>query len=72
MFPGTLPSTAQTALALLGQSDIVKTTYMAGGSALALQYFEDAEVSEMPMMLTPIDWEEVKKFFQDEVTRLWQ
>ncbi len=205
MFPGTLPLSAQTALAVLGQSDIAKTTYMAGGSALALQlghrqsvdfdffsqeafdpqgvashltskgefvthqltpktllgafngvrfslfhypyplidqtvpyngvalaspkdiaamklvaitdrgskkdfidlyelakqqfsienmfdfyeqkyhllaenkllllkslqYFEDAEASEMPIMVIQIDWEEVKKFFQDEVVKLW-
>lgn len=37
MFPNTLPANSQNALAILGKSDILKSAYMAGGSALALQ-----------------------------------
>ncbi len=38
----------------------------------SLDYFEDAEhENQMPSMILPIDWEEVKKFFQDEVVKLW-
>jgi hypothetical protein len=36
----------------------------------ALQYFEDADGSDMPEMLEKISWNEVKKFFQKEVVRL--
>ena len=36
----------------------------------ALQYFEDADESEMPEMIEKINWEEVKKFFQKEVVRI--
>lgn len=36
----------------------------------ALQYFEDADGSEMPEMIKKIDWEEIKKFFQKEVIRI--
>lgn len=36
----------------------------------ALQFFEDAESSEMPEMIEKITWEKVKKFFQKEVVRL--
>lgn len=36
----------------------------------ALQFFEDADRSEMPEMIEKVDWEEVKKFFQKEVVRL--
>lgn len=35
-----------------------------------LLYFDDAEDDEMPNMLIPIDWEEVKAFFRKEVKRL--
>ena len=35
-----------------------------------LSYFDDAEDSEMPEMLVKVDWEEVKKFLQNEVVRL--
>src|SRR3990167_5503102 len=38
MFPGTLSHHAQDTLALLGKSGILNTAYMAGGSALALQF----------------------------------
>lgn len=37
MFPRTLPDNAQDSLALLGRQDFFKTTYLAGGSSLALQ-----------------------------------
>lgn len=35
-----------------------------------LQYFEDAEKQDMPVMLKPVDWELVKKYFLGEVARL--
>ena len=37
----------------------------------SLQYFEDVEQSEMPVMLKPLDWEEVKKYLRDQAIRLW-
>lgn len=36
----------------------------------ALIYFEDADEEPMPKMLVPLDWKEVKKFFQDQILRL--
>jgi hypothetical protein len=36
----------------------------------SLIYFVDAEASEMPRMLKPCRWEEVKKFFEREVKRI--
>jgi hypothetical protein len=36
----------------------------------ALGYFEDAETDEMPQMLTPVSWDEVKAFFIAESLRL--
>jgi hypothetical protein len=36
----------------------------------ALAYFEDAEREPMPDMLIPFDWEETKRFFTAEATRL--
>lgn len=36
----------------------------------ALQYFEDANNSEMPEMIEKIDWEELKKFFEKETIRI--
>lgn len=36
----------------------------------SLQYFEDADESEIPEMVEKIDWEEVKKFFRKETSRL--
>ena len=36
----------------------------------ALAYFEDAESDPMPNMLTPLDWAEVKRFFEGEARRL--
>lgn len=38
MFAGTIPKSAQTTLALLGESRVVKDAYLAGGSALALHF----------------------------------
>lgn len=36
----------------------------------SLQFFEDANNSEMPEMIENVNWEEVKKFMQKEVLRL--
>lgn len=36
----------------------------------ALQYFEDANGSDMPEMIKKVDWEEVKEFFRKEVLKL--
>lgn len=36
----------------------------------SLIYFDDAEPEEMPRMLKEISWEEVKKYFEDEVKKL--
>lgn len=36
----------------------------------SLQYFDDAEPDPMPEMLIPLEWEEVKRFFEGEVRRL--
>lgn len=36
----------------------------------SLSYFEDADRSEMPEMISKISWDEVKMFFQKEVERL--
>jgi len=36
----------------------------------SLVYFEDAESDEMPKMLKKAEWEDVKKYFEDEVRRL--
>ncbi|RME39198.1 MAG: hypothetical protein D6793_01445, partial [Thermoflexia bacterium] len=36
----------------------------------ALAYFQDAEEDEMPGMLVPCRWGQVKRFFQEEVRRL--
>lgn len=35
-----------------------------------LQYFVDAEKQDMPVMLKPIDWEELKKYFYTETDKL--
>lgn len=37
---------------------------------VATQYFVETEVSDMPIMLKPVDWEEIKKFFIKETLRL--
>lgn len=36
----------------------------------SLIYFEDAEKNDLPKMLQPVDWEEVKEFFQRQVKKL--
>jgi hypothetical protein len=36
----------------------------------ALGYFDDAEEDEMPEMLEPVSWEEIKQFFSAESLRL--
>ncbi len=36
----------------------------------SLSYFDDADKSDMPEMLIPISWEEVKQFFASESVRL--
>ena len=36
----------------------------------AMSYFDDAEREPMPDMLVPFDWEEAKRFFTAEATRL--
>ncbi|MBL7073662.1 nucleotidyl transferase AbiEii/AbiGii toxin family protein [candidate division KSB1 bacterium] len=35
-----------------------------------LTYFEDAEAEELPRMLVPVDWKEVKRFFEEEVRKI--
>jgi len=36
----------------------------------ALQYFDDADNSEMPEMIEKVDWEKIKDFFRKEVVRI--
>ena len=36
----------------------------------SLDYFQEAEIDEMPQMLIPVSWKEVKQFFQAESIRL--
>lgn len=36
----------------------------------SLDYFADADPQESPKMLEKVSWEEVKKFFQDQITKL--
>jgi hypothetical protein len=36
----------------------------------SLKYFADAEPDPMPAMLVPLEWEEVKRFFEEQVQRL--
>ena len=36
----------------------------------SLVYFDDAEADVMPQMLRPVEWRDVKKFFQNEVNRI--
>lgn len=36
----------------------------------ALAYFDDVEREPMPDMLVPFDWDEAKRFFTAEATRL--
>lgn len=37
----------------------------------SLQFFEDADRSEMPQMIEKVSWNDIKKFFRKEVLRLW-
>ncbi len=37
----------------------------------SLTFFEDAEKDPKPHMLAGVEWEEVKRFFEGEVSRLW-
>ncbi len=39
-------------------------------AARALVYFVDAEEDKMPRMFTPVQWSRVKKFFEQQVSRL--
>jgi len=36
----------------------------------ALQYFDEADQTEMPKMITPVSWDEIKKFLTEELLRL--
>lgn len=36
----------------------------------SMDYFAEAEIEDMPDMLIPVSWEEVKKFFQNQVLTL--
>ncbi len=36
----------------------------------SLTYFVDAEEEEMPMMLVPMDWGEIKSFFEQEIGKI--
>jgi hypothetical protein len=36
----------------------------------SLTWFEDAEKDPMPDLLAPLPWEEVRRFFQSEASRL--
>lgn len=36
----------------------------------SLVYFEDAEKEEMPKMLKDVSWQQIKKFFEEEVRKL--
>ncbi|MCG2692158.1 nucleotidyl transferase AbiEii/AbiGii toxin family protein, partial [Microgenomates group bacterium] len=38
----------------------------------SLIYYEDAEKNDLPKMLVPVDWEEVKQYFQVQVKQLAQ
>lgn len=38
----------------------------------SLVYFPDAEVEPMPRMLRPIAWEEIKRYFEKEVQKIWR
>lgn len=38
----------------------------------SLKYFEDAESDPMPPMLVPLEWVEVKRFFEGEVRQLME
>jgi predicted nucleotidyltransferase component of viral defense system len=36
----------------------------------ALTYFQDADSDNMPKMISPVDWNNVKKFFESEVKKI--
>ena len=36
----------------------------------SLNYFDDAELDEMPRMLKKADWKEVKQYFESEVKKM--
>ena len=36
----------------------------------SMNYFADANIEDMPEMLLPVSWEEVKKFFQNQTIKL--
>lgn len=36
----------------------------------SLVYFEDAEKEPMPKMLVEVSWNEIKKFFKEEIKKL--
>jgi hypothetical protein len=38
-------------------------------AAKALVYFNDAEIEPMPIVLQAITWEQIKRYFEYEVTR---
>jgi hypothetical protein len=38
----------------------------------SLIYFADAEKDPLPHMLLPLEWPDVKKFFQSEIQKMWQ
>jgi hypothetical protein len=47
-----------------------KITYPSYHILRSLAYFEDAEPDPMPTMLIPVEWAEVKHFFEEETRRL--
>jgi len=59
MFEKTLPKNAKQALAILGESKILKNAYLAGGTALALQIGHRYSYD--------LDWFTTKKFDEDKV-----
>jgi predicted nucleotidyltransferase component of viral defense system len=47
-----------------------KVTYPSYHVLRSLAYFADAEADPMPLMLAPLDWAEVKRFFEREVKQM--
>ena len=37
-----------------------------------LQYFEDAEITEMPIMFEEVNWEAVKEFLRSKAKKYWE
>ncbi|MDO8496973.1 MAG: nucleotidyl transferase AbiEii/AbiGii toxin family protein [bacterium] len=80
MFTKTLFPDTLRAIQLVSGLSEVNQAYLAGGTALALQIghrisvdldFEDAEQEkQMPQMLSEVNWEEVKEYFQKETKTL--